>query len=338
MTIRNIIDFKNFKNQGQGSIGENTKDFFQLQIEKWDLLEQNHKRLEEVKIKEFHLNGFTVKAQFNPDRIKSTAAAVDKESINNRKCFLCLDNLPGGQLALPYEKNYYVLCNPYPIFPEHFTVTKSKHTPQTIVGSFEDFLNLSRDMKKYFTVFYNGPKCGASAPDHMHFQVATKNVMPIEVDYDQIKKKLGHAILTDEKLEIFIVEDYTGKFVAFESNNKGELLYAFKILFKNFKKISSLNGEPMLNIICWFDSEKWKMIIFPRSRHRPSFYFEEKGKQLLVSPAAVDLGGLLIVPREEDFKRLDDKLVKEIFSQVTLTTEYFEYLKKKLIEIYAIPK
>ncbi len=337
MTIKSIIDFKNSKNHNYELVSESVKNFFQLQVEKWALLKENLQNLNKVDTREFEFDNFTITAQFNQSRIKSTTALVDEISISNRKCFLCLENLPAEQIALPYEKNYLILCNPYPIFPEHFTITKTKHKSQTIVGSFEDMLNLSRDLSKYYTIFYNGPECGASAPDHMHFQAVLKDILPLEKNIEKIKNSLGKPILIDEKLEIHYFEDYPAKFFLYESDNKGELLYAFKIFFNNFRKISRSKLEPMFNIICKYDNEKWYVVIFPRSKHRPLHYFEKDEKKFLISPAAVDLGGLIAVVRKEDFKKLNKKIILEIFKQVTLSTEYFEYLKKKLTETFAIP-
>ncbi|MFA3783616.1 DUF4922 domain-containing protein [Melioribacteraceae bacterium 4301-Me] len=333
--IKKIIDIKNLKTQNNGLFSEAVKNFFYIQLEKWDLLKQNIQNLKEVKTKEFNFGLYDIIAQFNPARIKSTTAAVDKDSIENRKCFLCLDNLPAEQIALPYEKNYLILCNPYPIFPEHFTIVRTRHKPQTIVGAFGDLLNLTKDLSKYFVVFYNGPQCGASAPDHMHFQAATNGIMPLEKNYYQIKQELSTCIFKNDKLEIYCVEKYPAKFFLFESDSKGELLYAFKIFFNNYRKISSSKPEPMFNILSKFEKEKWHVFIFPRLKHRPTYYFEKNENNFAISPAAVDLSGLLIVPRENDFNRLTSQIVLDVYKQVTLTTEYFEYLKKKLKEVFA---
>ena len=121
-----------------------------------------------------------MKVQFNPGRYISTSAKVDEKSINDRKCFLCPANLPEEQKGILYEEEYLILGNPFPIFPEHFTIPNINHVPQQIKNNFPLMLKLTKDLSKHYVVLYNGPKCGASAPDHFHFQAGTKNFMPIE--------------------------------------------------------------------------------------------------------------------------------------------------------------
>jgi ATP adenylyltransferase/5',5'''-P-1,P-4-tetraphosphate phosphorylase II len=272
--------------------------------------------------------------QHNPARINSTAADVSTGAIENRKCFLCIDNLPAEQTGLKYDKNFIILCNPYPIFEEHFTIINKRHSEQTLIGHFDDLLNLSISLGKYYNVFYNGPKCGASAPDHMHFQAGPKNITPLAQSLNQIKNSDRHFLLKSSKIEIRFVENMIRNFILMESANKGELLYAFKIFIKALRKISTSGEEPMMNLTASFDGENWNVIIFPRSKHRPNQYFEEGEKKLLVSPAVIDLEGLLILPREEDFKKINADDIIDIYKQVGITKEYFEYIKKKLSEVF----
>lgn len=296
----------------------------------WPRLRQNYETLVNVQTRVFDFDSFQINIQLNPARIKSTSATVDDISINSRKCFLCLDNLPPEQNALACGKNFLILANPYPIFTEHYTISKRKHTPQTIIGNFEEFLNFSKDLGSSLNVFYNGPKCGASAPDHMHFQAAIKNTMPIEFEFDKILESKTCCAFNNGKIRVLFFENYLRHFISFESDNKGELLIAFKTLINAFRKISVPQEEPLMNIISNYRENKWCIFIFPRRVHRPTQYFAEKEKQFLISPASVDLGGLIITPREEDFNKLNADDIIDIFRQVTITKEYFEYLKKKM--------
>lgn len=337
-----ITEVKVDKNQKSNWWSERIKQLIEEQKQGWELLRNNYESLKKIRTREFEFNtgnlsdNFKIIVQYNPNRIKSTTAEIDEEAIQSRECFLCINNLPEEQIGLVYNKNFIILCNPYPIFPEHLTISKKKHTQQTIISHFHDLLDLSEDLSKYFTVFYNGPKCGASAPDHMHFQAVTKFSMPVEYEYDSIKSKYVGNIFGDDKIEIcfFDSENYLRRFISFESKSKGELLYAFKIFINAFKKISPPKEEPMMNIISSYQNESWRMFIFPRLNHRPKQYFMGGEKQLLISPAAVDLGGTLITVREEDYNKITKEEIVDIYREVTFTKEYFEYFKKKIRDVY----
>lgn len=329
-----IIDEKPAKNNTTDWWADRIKKLLEDQKPAWKLLESNYKNLTHVETRTIEFDGFIVRVQNNPARINSTGADVSPDAIENRKCFLCVDNLPAEQIGLKYDKNFIILCNPYPIFEEHFTIINKRHSEQTLIGHFDDFLNLSMSLGKYYNVFYNGPKCGASAPDHMHFQAVPKNTTPLSQSLDIIKNSDQHFLLKSSKIEIRFAENMLRNFILMESGNKGELLYAFKIFIKALRKISISSEEPMMNLTASYDGEKWSVIIFPRAKHRPKQYFEEGEKKLLVSPAAIDLEGLLILPSEEDFKKINADDIIDIYKQVGITKEYFEYIKKKLSEVF----
>lgn len=329
-----IIEEKPDKGSGPDWWAEKANQLLKEQKLSWLLLKHNYEVLASVQTRVFDFDSFQIKIQLNPERIKSTSAVVDENSINSRECFLCLDKLPREQKALAYGKNFLILANPYPIFMEHYTISKRKHIPQIIIGNFEELLNISKDLGSAFTLFYNGPKCGASAPDHMHFQAVIKNIMPIELEFDKILETKSNSIFNNGKIKVRFFENYLRHFISFESDNKGELLVAFKTLIKAFRKISLPKDEPLMNIISNYTDKKWRIFIFPRRTHRPSQYYAENEKKFLISPAAVDMGGLIISPREEDFNKIKKDDVIDIFRQVTMTKEYFEFLKKKIGEIF----
>lgn len=300
----------------------------------WTLLQNNYESLFNVSLRNIKIGDINIIIQYNPARIYSTAADVSPSKINSRPCFLCLNNLPPEQKALEYGKHYLILCNPYPIFEEHFTIVHKKHIPQNILNNFDDLLDITQKLGFRYNVFYNGPRCGASAPDHLHFQAATKNIIPIETNYDQLKNLNHTNTLRAEKIEITFIEDFLRFGFLFESKNKNILMDAFKILIRAFKNISMPNEEPMINIISLFESETWRVFIFPRKQHRPRQYYETGSKQIIVSPAAIDMGGMFILPRQEDFEKINETDLVDIYSQVTITKEFFEYLKKKLTESF----
>jgi hypothetical protein len=313
-------------------LADKTKALLMQQKTIWPLCSNGYKSLDSVEVRNFEFDGFNIKVQFNPGRIISSAAKVDDKSIKERKCFLCFNHLPEEQKGILYKNNYLILCNPFPIFNEHFTLPNVEHLPQLIDDSFSVFLDFSRDLGKYYTVFYNGPKCGASAPDHLHFQAGNKFFMPIDSEYENIISTLGIPLIEGKNLRVSAVEGYLRKFISLESENKYKIIKAFDVLYGILEKISSKGEEPMMNILSFYENNKWRVIIFPRSRHRPSYYFAEGDENILLSPAGVDMGGTLITPLEKDFNKITKDQVIDIFRQVTLSTEFYEYLKKSLKE------
>lgn len=302
------------------------------QKQNWALLKNNYDGLTGVVVRNLEIDGINIVIQNNPSRIISTSADVSDATINKRPCFLCLNNLPIEQRALEYGKHYLILCNPYPIFEEHFTIVHKKHIPQSITANFDDMLDISEKLGFRYSLFYNGPRCGASAPDHLHFQAASKKVIPIENDIMQVKKLNEKNIFKSDRIEITFIERYLRFGFLFESHSKTDLIQAFKLFTRSFKNISKPDEEPMVNIICLFENEKWQVFIFPRRLHRPKQYFSKEPDKIIISPAAVDMGGLIVLPRQEDYEKISSRDIIDIYSQVTITKEFFEYLKKKVVE------
>ncbi|PKL88869.1 MAG: DUF4922 domain-containing protein [Ignavibacteriae bacterium HGW-Ignavibacteriae-2] len=314
------------------TLADRTRALLKYQIETWELARQGYNLLDSVEVKIFEFDDFEIKVQFNPGRIVSSSAKVDKDSISARPCFLCYKNLPEEQKAIPYFRDYLILANPYPIFPEHFTIPKIDHVKQQIEGNIEGMLNLSYDIGKYYTVFYNGPQCGASAPDHMHFQAGLKNFMPIDTEYKKLISDNSDILQETDEVRIWGVKNNLRRFFIIESSNKKKLIKGFR---KIYDVLHSLNAhsetEPMMNILSYYDDKKWKLIIFPRTKHRPDHFFREGDKNILLSPAAVDFGGVCITPREQDFNKLTKDILIEIFRQVSIPEEIYEYYNKTLM-------
>lgn len=316
------------------TLADRTRALLASQKEDWELLRNGYLCLNDVKVKTFDFIDFRVKVQFNPGRFTSTSAKVDKESVNQRKCFLCSENLPADQKGI-VEDDFLILCNPYPIFHEHFTLPSIYHVPQSIKDSFPKLLDFGKALGKYYTVFYNGPKCGASAPDHLHFQAGEINFMPLDSEYNKIKTLLGSRIFSNDYLEVFAVDKYLRKFISFESKDKDVLVKAFELLYSILKgNSSSVEEEPMLNILVTYINDKWRVVVFPREKHRPASYFREGEDNILLSPGAVDMGGVLITPLEKDFEKLTMQDVISIFDEVSINQTDFnkvtEALAKKL--------
>ncbi len=266
-------------------------------------------------------DGFDMEVQFNPGRIRSSAAKVDARSIEARPCFLCQKNLPKEQRGIPVLGHYLILVNPFPIFPEHLTIPHLSHIDQSIEDKFMDMLELSEVLED-FTLFYNGPKCGASAPDHFHFQAGIKGFLPIEKDYK--KSPFHHKVKAINGIDIIRWTDYLRTMLTFSGKDKKQLVSNFELLFDKLKKLQPEESEPMLNILASWEADSWTVHIFPRKLHRPWQFFEKDEKQILLSPASVDMGGMLITPREEDFDKISMNDVRDIFNQVCLEEKKFE--------------
>lgn len=311
----------NSKNSQTETLSSQIKNLLDSQIVDWELAKNNYKGLESVKVKEFSFGGFSIKVQFNPSRIISTSAKVDAKSIQERKCFLCKENLPKEQTGIDYKNEYIILVNPFPIFPEHFTIPKVDHNPQRIKENFEDILDLSKDLQDRYAVFYNGPKCGASAPDHMHFQAGIKNFMPVDYEFESIQKI---TLSNSDNLKISYTENYLRNFISLESPDKYQITNAFNKVYDSIEQVEAKDDEPMMNVVASYQNDEWRIIVFPREKHRPSHYFEEGEKQILLSPASVDLGGVCITPREDDFNRITKRDIKDILTQVGVGKEKFD--------------
>jgi ATP adenylyltransferase/5',5'''-P-1,P-4-tetraphosphate phosphorylase II len=328
--INNILNRENSRGTANENLCSDLAALFAEQKEEWPFLNKKFNNLNNVEVREINFGAFSISLQYNPDRIHSTSADIDKHLVLPKECFLCADNRPKEQRGIQYGKQFELLCNPYPILSDHFTVVKLKHTSQSLVLHLKEFLNITSDLGERFTLFYNGPRCGASAPGHMHFQAITKNVLPIEKDFESLRPDFVKSKFSSERISINLSKNYMRYFISIESSSLKEIVLFFKTLNIVLKKLTLPGQEPLMNVLANYENNTWRLIIFPRAKHRPSHYFETGERQIIVSPAAVDLGGLMITPRKEDFDKITKEDVTEILRQVTVTKEMFEYLLKKL--------
>ncbi|NDP19803.1 MAG: DUF4922 domain-containing protein [Paludibacter sp.] len=296
------------------------RGFFQKQLSNWELARINYAGLKTVKTKSFSFEDFEINVQFNPARIASSGAKVDAKTIAERKCFLCLENLPPEQKGID-AGDYTILVNPFPIFPEHFTIPRKEHVEQEILPYFKDMLELAKKLDNYL-VFYNGPKCGASAPDHMHFQAGTKDFLPLVNDYKRLKNTHNEVLVESGTFQLSSFNNYLRTVYCIESINIESAKDAFEKLYNHLSSpLSSRRGvgcEVMMNIVCTFEDEKWFTFILPRKAFRPWQYSAEGDKQIMVSPATVELCGIFITPIESHFEKITKDDVASILEQVTL--------------------
>ena len=308
---------------------DNLKELFRQQLEEWPQARNNYNALGSVRKKSFEVDGFPVEVHYNAARIVSSAAKVDPKSIQERKCFLCEENRPSVQKGLSYRglsgHDYVVLVNPFPIFPLHLTIPDVNHTDQLINGRIEDMLDLAEKLSDY-VIFYNGPLCGASAPDHMHFQAGNKGFLPIERDFERVDKAL---VVHRRKAYVFTQTSFVKSSLIIVSTSAEDILKQFNTIYSNLEK-RAVNEEPMLNILCWKSEGKWYLYIILRSKHRPASFFAEGEDNLLISPASVDFGGVFITPLEKDFEKITDKNVSGIINEVTFDQTATDKLIEKV--------
>lgn len=295
------------------------------QLQNWDLAKENYQALSNVRTKELNVDGHLYKIQFNPARIVSSAAKVDKQSIQERKCFLCSQNRPEQQKGLPFLDRYQILVNPFPIFPKHLTVPDNQHVDQLILDRFGDMLDLANEAHD-FIIFYNGPKCGASAPDHIHFQAGNKGFLTIEND---ILLHQGDVIVEDNISVLRQLEDKHRPALIIESTDKKRAIELFHIVY-HAMEIKEGEQEPMMNLLAWKDKNKWVAVIFPREQHRPACYRATDEDNILISPASVDMGGVFITPLEKDFHKITEKDIFKILDEVCLSPKKSEALIERI--------
>ena len=302
---------------------------FQEQITAWPLLGANWKLLDAALLKRFEFDGFSIQVQYNPKRITSSSAKVDRVSIEGRPCFLCRANRPPEEDFLAFGDDYEMLCNPFPIFRQHYTLAKVDHTPQVIDTEFSRMLDLSKDLPE-LVIFYNAPGSGASAPDHMHFQAGSRGFLPIENELDNLIGRYGRCLHTGGMAEVTAIDDGLRRFLVLESESKVALERAFTHISTFLRQLSG-GEEPMLNILAYF-RKKWQILLFPREKHRPWQYFEEGEKNILLSPASVDMGGMMITPLEKDFQKISRDHIADIFAQIGLSEKNFDDLNSFLMD------
>lgn len=270
------------------------EQLFSTQREEWKLLDNNCSEMNNIELKLLTWGSDAeVVLQYNPSRLTSAAAKVDKKSIEERKCFLCTDNRPDEQHGISFLDKYMILCNPFPILQNHLTIPLHTHVPQLIGKKMIDMLSLTELLPDYI-VFYNGPKCGASAPDHFHFQAGLKT----------------NILLSNE--------NSLRSCLRIESETKEDAEEQFYDVYNYLKSHQHNEDEPMMNIISFMENESYIIHIFPRKLHRP-WQYSAKGKaQLLVSPGALDMAGMFITPRKEDFDKIDRNDIEDIYAQVSM--------------------
>jgi hypothetical protein len=307
------------KGQNAKPLPELCMELLSEQKKTWRDLEQGYESLKNTRVREITCNGFSVRVQHNPGRIRSTLADVAEKNVNERPCFLCLNNLPEDQKGVLYHKEFFILCNPIPVFSGHFTIAHVTHQPQTITGHIGTFLQLMADFGSNWSVLYNGPRCGASAPDHLHFQVIPTGKMSIEEEVMDEKRLLRIARI--DGVQVSRAQNLGREVIVLEGDDPVGMAGTFKKIVAELQNVSHADSEPMMSIACFHDRVKWRLMVFPRAKHRPDAFFREGDARVVISPAIIEMGGVLVTPVERDFERLDASAVEDIFGEVSLKGE-----------------
>ena len=299
--------------------------FFHRQLQTWHDVRQRYRDLQQVETRELVTDTITLQAQWNPARIGSTGAKIDAKSIAERPCFLCAKNRPQEQMHRVIDGKYELLVNPFPILPIHFTLPTVKHQPQRILPMYGEMLKLA-EKNTAITLLYNGPHCGASAPDHAHLQAVSSGILPLQQAWQRLSRNLVEVIKDEEDNGIWQVVDYPAAAFVIRSHgqNIGERL--FRRLYDALPPAED-GTEPMMNVIVWNDGGDMLSVVLPRRKHRPACYTAAGDAQYIISPGAVDMGGLIITPREQDFRRVTPELILDIYHELSLTPEQMEEVK-----------
>jgi len=301
---------------------------FTRQLKDWDVARDNYEALQSVETQRLQLGDATVVLQHNPRRRASASASLDDASLARRGCFLCTDKQPARQRALLWGSCYKIQVNPYPIFPRHLTIADQRHLPQRIAGRVGDMLQLATSLPDY-VIFYNGPQCGASAPDHQHFQAGSKGLLPLCSELPNATT----ALLADSDEGFIGYVDSLGRslFTIETVTERAAERYLLRLL--DVMPVPEGAVEPMVNVLCWWDVTEhvWRIVVFPRRKHRPDCYGEGEG-HLLLSPASVEMGGLWVVPEASDYAAMDAERVQALYDELCLNRADLEATMKSFVQ------
>ena len=313
--------------QGKADIMEDSSisRFFNRQLEMWEDARHRFRDLKHVEVRQL---SDQLKVQFNPARIVSTGAKIDKHTLGERPCFLCERNRPKEQMTKQIDDHFQLLVNPFPILPVHFTIPATKHQPQSIYrhyGEMHRLLSLHSELM----VFYNGPKCGASAPDHLHFQAGTSGVLPLQTNWQRLSRNLTDVISLNDEEKISVLRDFLVPAFVIISKSEDSDEELFHRLYRSMPMRGD-ESEPMMNIIAWRKGDEFISVVIPREKHRPDAYFAEGEAQMMVSPGALDMAGLIITPREEDFSKVNLDKATALLRECGISAEKMEAIVSNL--------
>ena len=302
----------------------NIRAFFTHQLDTWDEIRQRYEVLKHVGLKQLGHR----QLQYNPARMVSTGAQIDRQTIAQRACFLCEKNRPEEQLTIDLGDDFELMVNPFPVLPMHFTIVRKTHVPQTILENYTEIHRLLELFPELF-VFYNGPMSGASAPDHMHFQAGIGQELPLKTVLRKLEKELQVLIKQENGSSLSMFNTVSFNAFVIKSKAQETEMALFKQLYAAMP-VREGEKEPRMNIVAWRDGSENVIIVLPRDNHRPACYFEEEDRRMVISPGALDMAGLIITPREEDFNRMSEDKLISILKEVSIKEKDMKNIKEKL--------
>jgi ATP adenylyltransferase/5',5'''-P-1,P-4-tetraphosphate phosphorylase II len=295
------------------SMMQQALELWSEQVANWPLASQYYGSLSQVLTREFKFDTTRVLVQYNPARVHSTTAKTDAGSIARRPCFLCSANRPAEQREVD-AGDFLVLVNPFPIFNQHFTIPHKHHLPQQLLPYYRDFLNFAKQLNE-MVIFYNGPRCGASAPDHLHFQAGNKGVLPLIDDFNRNCNQCSSQQAAIDGAQLIRFRGALRKVWVIEAVSVEASHQLFEELYNSLP--ATPDQEPMMNVLVLYENEKWFTFVLPREAFRPRQYFAEADEQLLISPAAIEMAGVLITPVEAHFKKITRDDIPDLYHQIS---------------------
>jgi hypothetical protein len=298
------------------------------QKQTWPALSEAYEALAAVETRCARIGaGSNVVIQHNPRRIRSTAARVE-----NHHCQLCSTNLPPEEKGISYGKSFVILCNPFPVLDRHLAIVHREHVRQKLEGNVEVLLALARDLSPDYFVSYNGPECGASAPDHLHLQACSRAILPIEQDLIERDQQIRTSAMSRHGSKLFMLAGCARSVIVFRGYNQSDIARHIYEALEELSRQTGKRPEPMVNIVCTCDRDESTVYLFPRARHRPTCFYAEGDAKLIVSPGAIDMAGVIVVPEREHFARLDSAQLEQIFSEVSLSDQIAQAVVERVAE------
>jgi hypothetical protein len=294
---------------------EEVHALFKQQRATWPKFRDGEATLDAIRTKSFSLENHRIVVQANPGRVISSGAKVDPASVAKRPCFLCPDTLPPLERGISFG-DYIILPNPYPILKYHLTIPHRNHLPQRIEGRVEDLCALTKAISPEMFVIYNGPRCGASAPDHMHFQACGNENIPL---FEQLP-------IAGDKDQVVPISIWGRNMLVCSFREAGQAEKSIRSIIIALKEILGEKDEPMMNMVSLYRNDRYIITIFPRAKHRSACYFAGPSRRILISPAAMEMAGIIVVANLEHFDRVDETVVRSIYQEVTLGTDLFSRL------------
>jgi hypothetical protein len=309
--------------------------FHAWQAERWPRLQVALEGLALVRTRPVDLPDRPATVQFNPGRTTSSTARVDASAVAARPCFLCPENLPEEERGLAFGADLVVLANPAPIGPLHFVVAQRAHRPQALHPVLDDAVALAAAFPEV-AVFYNGPRCGASAPDHIHLQAIGRGMMPDEVRFsDALLRGRDPAppLAGTETVRAWC--DRRLRATLYLAGPPAGVAEGVRAAVSALAEVNDAEAEPMFNLVLAAVGSRLSALFYPRGAHRPACFFAEDPERCLVSPGAVDMAGGVIAVREVDFERLDTGLLSAIFAETTLPPAIAEDLEVEFVQRFS---